>query len=209
MRSVDVRDGICFAGLDVHARKTAAAAVQLGSGEVWKAQLPGSPTAAIAWLQTLPGPVRAVYEAGPAGFGLARAARAAGLEVMVCLPGAIPRQPGDRIKTDTRDALKLARLLAAGQLRAVAVPTPALEVLRDLVRAREDLRGDLMAARHQISKMLLRYGHSYAGPGSAWESWRHAAWLGQLRLEDPFAQVLFGESLACHDVLLARRYRLD
>src|SRR4051812_49456659 len=75
----------------------------------------GGPLEAIGWLQTLPGPVRAVYEAGPAGFGLARAARAAGLEVMVCSPGAIPRQPGDRIKTDVRDALELARLHAAGQ----------------------------------------------------------------------------------------------
>jgi len=71
--------------------------------------------AAIDWLQSLPEPIRAVYEAGPTGFGLARAARAAGVEVMVCAPGAIPKQPGDRIKTDTRDALKLARLHAAGQ----------------------------------------------------------------------------------------------
>src|SRR5215217_7625659 len=152
MRSVDVTDGICFAGLDVHARKTAAA-VQLGSGEVFRAQLAGSPAAAIEWLRSLPGPVRAVYEAGPTGFGLARAGRAAGIEVMVCSPGAIPRQPGDRIKTDTRDALKLARLHAAGQLRPVVVPAVELEALRDLVRAREDLRGDLMAARHRISKL--------------------------------------------------------
>jgi hypothetical protein len=64
-----VSEGICFAGLDVHARRTAAAAVQLGSGEVWKAQIPGSPTAAIEWLQTLPGLVRAVYEAGGRGSG--------------------------------------------------------------------------------------------------------------------------------------------
>jgi transposase len=147
MRSVDMTDGICFVGLDVHARRTAAVAVQLGSGEVFKAQIVGAPTEAIGWLQTLPGAVRAVYEAGPTGFGLARAARAAGIEVMVCAPGAIPRQPGDRIKTDTRDALKLARLHAAGQLRAVLVPEPELEALRDLVRCREDLRGDLMACR--------------------------------------------------------------
>ena len=97
-------DGICFAGLDVHARKTAAAAVQLGSGAMFRAQIVGAPTEAIGWLQTLPGAVRAVYKAGPTGFGLARAA---GIEVMVCAPGAIPRQPGDRIRTDTRDALKL------------------------------------------------------------------------------------------------------
>ena len=202
-------DGICFAGLDVHARKTAGAAVVLGSGEVFKAQIAGAPTEAIGWLRTLPGPVRAVYEAGPTGFGLARAARAAGLEVMVCSPGAIPRQPGDRIKTDTRDALKLARLHAAGQLRAVTVPSVELEALRDLVRAREDLRGDLMAARHRISKQLLRYGLLYPGPGHPWESQRHAAWLGQVRLTDPLAQIVLGEYLACHEVLLARRDRLD
>ena len=109
--------------------------------------------------------MRAVYEAGPTGFGLARAARAAGIEVMVCSPGAIPRQPGDRVKTDTRDALKLARLHAAGQLRAVVVPAPELEALRDLVRAREDLRGDLMGARHRISKLLLRRGLVCDGTG--------------------------------------------
>jgi transposase len=74
-----VSDGICFAGLDVHAHRTAGAAVQLGSGEVWRAQLDGSSAAAIEWLQTLPGAVRAVYEAGPTGFGLVRAARAAGI----------------------------------------------------------------------------------------------------------------------------------
>jgi hypothetical protein len=71
-------------------------------GEVFKAQLSGSPTAVIKWLVGLPGPVRAVYEAGPTGFGLARQARAEGVEVMVSSPGAIPRQPGDRIKTHTR-----------------------------------------------------------------------------------------------------------
>src|SRR5215218_10832796 len=161
MRSVDVTDGICFVGLDVHARKTAAA---------------------IAWLQTLPGEVRAVYEAGPTGFGLARAGRAAGIEVMVCSPGAIPRQPGDRIKTDTRDALKLARLHAAGQLRPVVVPAVELEALRDLVRAREDLRGDLMAARHRITKLLLRRGLGWVGPGATW-SQRHLQWLSKLRFD--------------------------
>jgi len=202
-------DGICFAGLDVHARKTAGAAVHLGSGEVFRAQIVGGPVEAIGWLQSLPGPVRAVYEAGPTGFGLARTARAAGLEVMVCSPGAIPRQPGDRIKTDTRDALKLARLLAAGQLRPVTVPTVELEALRDLVRARENLRGDLMAARHRVSKMLLRRGLVYGGPGHPWESRRHAAWLGSITLSDELAQVVLGEYLACHEVLLARRDRLD
>ena len=127
---------------------------------------------------------------------------------MVCAPGAIPRQPGDRIKTDTRDALKLARLHAAGQLRPVVVPAPELEALRDLVRAREDLRGDLMSARHRISKLLLRHGIIWAGPGEAWAE-RHLQWLSKVRFEQPLLEVVFGEYLAHHEVLLARRERLD
>lgn len=200
-------DGICFAGLDVHARKTAAAAVVLGSGEVFRAGLTGAEET-IRWLRSLPGEVRAVYEAGPTGFGLARQARAAGVEMMVCSPGAIPRQPGDRVKTDARDALKLARLHAAGQLRPVLVPAPELEALRDLVRAREDLRGDLMAARHRISKLLLRRGLVWAGPGATW-SQRHLGWLSTVSFDDPLADVVLSEYLACHEVLLARRDRLD
>jgi transposase len=201
-------DGICFAGLDVHARKTAAAAVVLGSGEVFRARLTGGAGETIGWLRSLPGEVRAVYEAGPTGFGLARAARAAGIEVMVCAPGAIPRQPGDGVKTDARDALKLARLHAAGQLKPVVVPAVELEALRDLVRAREDLRGDLMAARHRMSKLLLRRGLVWAGPGGTW-SRRHRQWLSKLTFDDPLGDVVLGEYLGCHEVLLARRDRLD
>ena len=201
-------DGICFAGLDVHAHRTAGAAVQLGSGEVWRAQLDGSPAAAIEWLQGLPQPVRAVYEAGPTGFGLARAARVAGIEMMVCSPGAIPRQPGDHTKTDQRDALKLARLHAAGQLRPVVVPEPAYEALRDLVRCREDLRGDLMACRHRISKLLLRRGLVWAGPGATWSK-RHVEWLSKIRFQEPIVHLVHGEHLAHHEALLARRGRLD
>ena len=109
--------------------------------------------------------MRAVYEAGPTGFGLARAARAAGIEMMVCSPGAIPRQPGDRVKTDKRDALKLARLHAAGQLRAVFVPDLPLEALRDLVRAREDLRGDLMAVPAPDQQAVVASRPGLGGPG--------------------------------------------
>jgi transposase len=203
-----VLDGICFAGLDVHAHKTAAAAIKLGSGEVWRARLAGSPQAAIEWLESLPGPVRAVYEAGPTGFGLARAARDAGIEMMVCSPGAIPRQPGDHTKTDERDALKLARLHAAGQLRAVVVPEPAWEALRDVVRCREDLRGDLMACRHRISKLLLRRGLVWSGRGSTWAR-AHLEWLSKLELGDPLVELVFAEHLAHHETLLSRRDRID
>ena len=128
--------------------------------------------------------------------------------MMVCAPGAIPRQPGDHTKTDQRDALKLARLHAAGQLRAVVVPAPAYEALRDLVRCREDLRGDLMACRHRITKLLLRRGLVWAGPGSSWTQ-AHLKWLSVIRFDDPIVELVFTEHLAQHETLLARRDRLD
>ena len=156
----------------------------------------------------LPGVVRAVYEAGPTGFGLARAARERGIEMMVCSPGAIPRQPGDRVKTDARDAVKLARLHAAGQLRAVVVPSRELEGLRDLVRCREDLRGDLMRCRHRISKLLLRRDHVWTGPGNSWTH-SHLKWLSTVRFDDGLVDTVLGEHLAHHEALLARRDRLD
>src|SRR4051812_22477159 len=104
MRSVDVMDGIRLVGLDLHARIPPRAAGWLGLGKVWKAQLPGSSAAIIAWLATLPDELRVVCGAGPTVFGLARPARAAGLEVMVCSPGAIPvsRAIGSRLTRVTR-----------------------------------------------------------------------------------------------------------
>ncbi len=104
--------------------------------------------------------------------------------------------------------MKLARLHAAGQLRPVLVPAPELEALRDLVRAREDLRGDLMRARHRISKLLLRNGLIWTGPGETWAQ-AHLRWLSRTRLDQPLLEVVFGEYLAHHEVLLARRDRLD
>jgi len=203
-----VSEAIQFVGLDVHAAQTAAAAVELGSGVVRQQRIVGPPLAAVAWLAGLPGEVRAVYEAGPTGFGLARAAREVGVEMMVCSPGAIPRQPGDRVKTDARDALKLARLHAAGQLRPVVVPTRELEGLRDLVRCREDLRGDLMRCRHRISKLLLRRDHLWTGPGNTWTH-AHLRWLSTLRFDDALVDMVLAEHLAQHEALLARRDRLD
>ncbi len=88
------------------------------------------------------------------------------------------------------------------------MPAPELEALRDLVRAREDLRGDLMAARHRISKLLLRRGLVWPGPGDTW-SQRHLQWLSKVALGDRLGDVVLGEYLGCHEVLLARRDRLD
>lgn len=87
-------------------------------------------------------------------YGLARRAAERGLDVSVCAPGHTARKPGDRVKTDKRDALRLARLLASGDLTLVAVPPVGHEWVRDLVRCREDVRGDLLRVRHRIGKFL-------------------------------------------------------
>ena len=201
-------DGIRWVGLDVHAMQTAAAVFDTGTGEVHSRRFAGRPHELLGWLGQLPGPVRAVYEAGPTGYGLARRARAAGLEMQVCAPGMLARGPGDRVKTDKRDALKLARLHAAGQLVLVHVPALEHEQLRDLARAREDVRGDLMRARHRIGKFLLRRELYFPGRAGAWTR-THRIWLAGLRFGDRPSELTFADYLHAHDVLLARRDTLD
>jgi transposase len=154
-------------GLDVHARSVAAAAIDGVTGELTQARLTPVHDHVRSWINELPGPVAVTYEAGPTGFGLYRALTAAGVRCEVAAPSKLQRPAGDRIKTDKKDALHLARLLRLGEITPVAVPTVAQEAARDLVRAREDARGDLMRARHRLSKLLLRHGIVYSG-GRAW-----------------------------------------
>jgi transposase len=169
-------------GLDVHARSVVAAAIDGVTGQVWQETLRPDNRAILAWLADLPGPVAVTYEAGPTGFGLARALTAAGIRCVVAAPSKLQRPSGDRVKTDARDAQHLCRLLRLDEVTAVTVPSVEQEAARDLVRAREDCRGDLMRARHRLSKLLLRHGHVYAlgDRGQAW-SLAHDRWLRQLR----------------------------
>jgi transposase len=166
----------CLVGLDVHARQTHAAVLDLRSGELAVRRLVGAPGEVVAFLELLPGPVVVVYEAGPTGFGLARDARVRGIDVRVVAPGSIPKGSGDRVKTDRRDAIRLVRLLAAGELRFAFVPSIEDEAFRDLIRCIEDVRGDLMRARHRLSKFLLRRGQRYT-EGQTWGT-RHLSGCG-------------------------------
>lgn len=197
-----------WVGLDVHARQSRVAVLDQRSGELWSRRF-GLPSVELTSFLAALGPgMRAVYEAGPTGFGLARAAAEWGLDVRVCAPGSIPRAPGERVKTDRRDAERLARLLAAGQLSFVRVPSREEEQLRDLVRAREDVRVDLMRARHRLGKFLLRRDLRYPGPHGAWTE-RHLSWLARLRFADPASRATFADYLAAVEALLERRSALE
>jgi transposase len=194
-------------GLDVHARSVVAAAIDGVTGEVLKARLSPSHDQIRSWIDDLPGPVAVTYEAGPTGFGLARALVAARIRCVVAAPSKLQRPSGDRVKTDARDALHLARLLRLDEVTAVVVPTVEQEAARDLVRAREDARGDLMRARHRLSKLLLRQGIVYSG-GQAWTG-AHDAWLRRQRLDSSAVQLTFDSDYDAVMATAARRDRLD
>lgn len=202
-----MQHSMSLVGLDVHASQTHAAILDMTTGELRGVKLRMPPGEVVEFLATLPGQVRAVYEAGPTGFGLARAANDRGIDVRVVATSKMPRASGDRIKTDKRDAERLARLLAAGELRFAFIPSVADEQFRDVIRAIEDCRGDLMRARHRLGKMLLRRDLRWTGPGSTWTQ-KHMLWLRSLRFEDRCSQATFVDYLSGVEMLIARRAAL-
>jgi transposase len=194
-------------GLDVHARSVAAAAIDGVTGELSQARLTPDHDHIRSWILELPGPVAVAYEAGPTGFGLARILNDSGIRCVVAAPSKLQRPSGDRIKTDARDAVHLARLLRLDEITGVVMPSVGQEAARDLVRAREDCRGDLMRARHRVSKLLLRYGIVYSG-GQAWTG-AHHAWLARQHLPTPATRMAFDAEHEAVLATLARRDRLD
>jgi transposase len=197
---------MALVGLDVHKSRTVAAVLDPSTGELRVERLRGEPERVVpTFLEELDRPVAAVYEAGPTGFVLVRVAEQRGLDIRVVAPGSIPRAPGDRVKTDRRDAKRLVRLLAAGELGFAFVPSEADERFRDLVRCIDDVRRDLMRARHRLSKFLLRRGVRFQG--KTWTQ-QHARWLCTLHFEDPLSQAVFVDYLAAVQGLAQRRKTL-
>jgi transposase len=192
----------------VHARESTFAVFDQRTGELTTRRVVGRPHELLPWLRAVAKPARVVYEAGPTGYGLARRARGEGIELVVCAPSKTERPPADRIKTDKRDAIRLARLLAAGELTLVTIPSVEREQLRDLVRCREDIRVDLMRARHRIGGFLLRREIYWEGPGEAW-SRKHRSWLTSVQFADQASQATLADYLHAHDVLIARRDQVE
>ena len=190
------------AGLDVHKASVRVVAVR-GDRLVWEGTVASDPVLVEVALRRV-GVIACCYEAGPTGYGLTRHLNAVGMRCDVVAPGLVWRQPGDRVKTDPRDARRLAAQFAGGMLEAIYVPPVATEALRDLVRAREDARHDRMRARGRLGKFLLRHGR--AMPTRSWSIQRRA-WLGQQRFSELTAQAAFDDYLTAVD-LVDRRIEL-
>ncbi len=175
-----------FIGLDVHA-DTIAVAVAEPDGDVRSMGIIPNRPESIRKLVKKLGPVgsmRVCYEAGPTGYVLYWQLTSLGVHCEVVAPTLVPVKAGDRVKTDRRDATKLARSYRAGDLTAVWVPDAAHEALRDLVRAREAAKKDQLRARHRLGKFLLRHGRRPATAMTPWTQ-RHVSWISQLQFEQP------------------------
>jgi transposase len=205
-----VGDRITYVGLDVHKEGIVVAIAEGGlRGEVREyGRIANTATALDRLVRKLGGEsirLRFCYEAGPCGYGIHRHLSAHGQECVVVAPSLIPKRPGDRVKTDRRDAAGLARLHRAGELTAVWVPDPGHEAMRDLVRARLDAVHALRRARQQLSGLLLRQGCHYGRP--AWTK-LHRRWLAGLKFEHAVHHIVLEDYIAAVEAAEARRDRL-
>jgi transposase len=183
-----------YVGLDVHQETIAVAVAEPGRGEpLYRGEIANRAKAVEKLLAKLSeryggGVLQFCYEAGPCGYGLYRQIIAGGHDCQVVAPSRIPKAPGERIKTDRRDALKLARLLRGGDLTAVWVPDQEQERMRDLSRARDDMKAQERKARQQLNGFLLRHGHHWPRSKSRWTA-GHENWLAGLKMASPWQQV--------------------
>jgi transposase len=200
-----------FIGLDVHKETIAVAVARPGRDEpVYRGEIANEPKAVRKWLARLSAEFEGLlllcgYEAGPCGYGLYRQLIAAGHECQVVAPSLIPKKAGERVKTDRRDALKLARLLRSGDLTAVWVPDTEQEAMRDLTRARDDMKRQERTARQQLNAFVLRHGHHWPRGKSRWTQ-AHYNWLESIPFDQPYLQIVLQEYV---DAVKAATQRVD
>jgi transposase len=187
-----------YVGLDVHKETIAIAVAEPERQEpVYEGEIANMPKRVERKIQQLSeryggGLLQFVYEAGPCGYGLYRQLLASGHDVQVVAPSRIPKAAGERIKTDRRDALKLARLARSGDLAPVWVPDTEQEAMRDLTRARDDMKAQERKARQQLNAFVLRHGHHWPKGCTRWTQ-THYNWLESLRFEHDWQQVVLQE----------------
>jgi transposase len=206
-----MEQSIIYVGLDVHKDTIVVALAEAGlrGGVRQHGTIPDTSRALKAVTVKLAGKNRALrfcYEAGPCGYGIQRQLSTIGHDCAVVAPSLIPRKPGDRIKTDRRDAINLAKLHRAGELTPVWVPDQAHEAIRDLVRARQAAVRTLRQARQQLSGFLLRHGHHYHRP--AW-TLLHRRWLASLKFDQANYHIVLEDCIAAIEAATARRDRLE
>jgi transposase len=205
-----MREVITFVGIDAHKK------------DLFVAMLTGAAPAPVTWQlaneagavrrlvrkleREAPGPVRVFYEAGPCGYALQRQMTTDRIACDVIAPTLIPRKPGERVKTNRRDARKLAELGRTGLLRVVQPPTPADEAVRDLARARDDARADLQPCRHRLGKLLLRRGLHY--PGRNWTQ-AHRRWVDSVTWTHAAERAVVDDYQLAIDHTEARLLELD
>jgi transposase len=198
-----------WVGLDVHKESISVAVFERDRPGRPCVTIPNEPTQIRKLFSRLKkeGEVHACYEAGSCGYEVYRQLAAMGIACDVVAPGLIPVRVGDRVKTDRRDAEKLARLFRAGELTSIRVPTEVEEALRDLIRCREDAREDVLRQRHHVLKFLLRHGRVFRET----KHWTlaHWVWLRAQRFDEPLAQFVFTEYMATLEKTLARITTLD
>jgi transposase len=199
--------------MDVHRKDIAVAMLVPGAGGPIEWRVANEPSAVRRLAKKLQreggGMIQGVYEAGPCGYALQRQLQGQGIECDVVAPSMIPIRPGEKIKTDRRDARKLAELARAGLLTVVHPPSEDEEAVRDLCRGRDDARLDLMRARHRLGKFLLRRGRVFGtGAQRAW-SQAHRWWLGQQTFKRTAERVMFEDYLLAIEQIEARRRSLE
>lgn len=205
-----MKDAIHYVGLDVHKETIAVALCDQEGRATSLGTIPNGPDPVARLMRKLQqkATLKVCYEAGCCGYVLQRQLSRMGIDCIVVAPSLIPIKSGDRVKTDRRDAIKLARYLRAGELTAVWVPSEAHEALRDLVRLRQDAKADQKRARNRLGKFVLRHGFS---PPAGTKSWSraHRQWLDSLWMEQPAQRLVLRDSLAEVDHQSERIAALD
>jgi len=196
-----------YVGLDVHARSIVGCALNIDTGEIIRARFEDDLLGVSAWVQGFPAGVRVVYEAGPTGFGLARHLQDAGIDCVIAAPSKLLRAPGDRVKTDRRDARILANMLALGEVVQVRIPSQEQEALRDLSRARQSASADHAHAKQRVNAILLRHGILYPGK-SRWTR-EHVTWLHEQHFQDPALEYAFQSNLEQQELMNMRLKRIE
>jgi transposase len=198
-----------YVALDDSKRKLVVGILRPGAAEPELREIPNEAKLVRRLFERLQrgGPVAACYEAGVSGYDLYRQITSLGVSCQVIAPALTPRRPGQRIKTDKRDAKKLVRLFRAGELTAIHVPSEAEEGVRDFVRCRDDVRRDVLRWRHRLVKFLDRHGRRYLA-GRNWTA-GHWRWLRSQRFEDAALQRTLEITLFTLEQALARLAELD